>query len=129
MPPQPPPQPELSPRARHLLLELNIQRAHHGAGAMVKDKDLAKSVHAPERDIVDLAGELIDAGHLVMASCDSNNPGRCLLKRGDDLQPALDYLESLHERGVKILSRERRFRDALEAAGAGQLNLPLEEPA
>jgi hypothetical protein len=127
MPPPPSPEPELSPRARALLLELRIQRVRHGPGAMVKDKDLAKSVHVSERDVIDLAGELIDAGYLVPASCDVSNPGRCLLKPGDDLMPAVEYLKVLRSRGVKVLWRRRRFRDALRAAGAGQLNLPLEE--
>lgn len=122
---------EPSPRARGLLLELELQRGRvgGGVGVMVTDKELAKTLRVPVRSIVDLAGELIDAGHLVTASCGANNPGRCLLKRGDDLAPAAKYLKDLRGRGVKVLWRRRRFRDALRAAGAGQLNLPLQEPA
>lgn len=119
----------LSPRARGLLLELELQRGRRGVGVMVTDKELAKMLRVPVRALVDLAGELIDAGHLVTASCGTSNPGRCLLKRGDDLAPAVEYLKVLRGRGVKVLWRRRRFRDALRAAGAGQLNLPLEEPA
>jgi len=129
MPSPPRSKPELSPAARGLLLELQIQRDRHGAAMMVTDKQLAASLRVSVRSIVDLAGELIDAGHLVPASCDTKNPGRCLLKPGDDLTPAREYLKVLRTRGVKVLWRRRRFRDALRAAGAGQLSLPLEEPA
>ena len=127
----PPPSipPDHSPAARGLLLELQIQRVRHGAGVMLTDKQLAATLGLQVRSIVDLAGDLIDAGHIVPASSDTKNPGRCLLKRGDDFAPALAYLKVLDSRGVKILWRRRRFRDALIAAGAGQLNLPLEEPA
>jgi len=123
----------LSPAARSLLLELSMQRGRAGAGVPLTDEQLARLLAMPKRVVIDLARELIGAGHLVVASCDAKAPGRFLLKPGDDLAPARLYLQSLKARGVKVLHRRRQFRRALSAAerqtspdSQGQLSLGLE---
>ena len=125
-------QPDLSPAARSLLLELSVHRGRRGAGVPLTDEMLAAKLRISRRVIIDLALELISAGHLVVASCDSESPGRFLLLPGDDLTPAKHYLQTLETRGIKILHRRKQFAAALANAerqtspdSQGQLSLRL----
>jgi len=122
----------LSPEAQRLLDALRTARDRHGPGQPLTDARLAQAVGVPVRRVIDLAYELIAAGHLVVASCDRIAPGRFLLLPGDDLRPAWQYLRVLESRGRKVFTRLQHFRTALEAAERttavdtrGQLSLGL----
>jgi hypothetical protein len=98
---------------------------------VLPDRELARSARLPQRDIIDLADELLAAGHIVIARC-APPMGRWLLPPGADLAPAREYLAQLHGRGLKVLARERRLRRAIELAEqrrdpetSGQLKLGL----
>ncbi len=126
-------QPEPSLAAQRLRYELELIRARLGVGRMTTDRELARLVGVNVREVVDLAGELLTAGHLVIASCDVRNPGRCLLFPQDDLRLLQVYIDSLSTRAKKILNRRKHLRKARATAERkrqvgtdGQLSLELE---
>lgn len=126
----PPPCGPLSEQAVRLLSVLrSVARGPENA---TPDKRLAELCQVAPRIVVDLAGELLDAGYIVIASC-KPPMGRFLLEPGDDMAPARAYLASLRRRGIRVLRRRRRLASAIEQAEQsravrddGQRALPLE---
>jgi len=116
---------ELSTAAIRLLVALRAAEAY-GPDRALTDRVLAERTRLPVRQVIDAAGELLDAGYLVLARC-TRPPGRYLLQPGDDLAPAHDYLASLRGRALAVFRRRRAVRLALAAyaarAAAGQLTL------
>lgn len=102
------------------------------------DATIASALECPERSIVDLADDLMVAGHLVVARVVAPF-GRWLLIPSRADQAAWDearaYVASLHDRGVKVLARQQHAASALRraesehpapvpAGGQGQLFAP-----
>lgn len=79
------------------------------------DADLAGATGLPERDIVDLAAELLAAGYLVLA----DGRGRWLGTPAE----ARGYIESLGRRAKMILIRRRAVRRAAERHTLGDRSL------
>ena len=125
--------PPCSHDAQALLLALQLHRGRVGVGKPLTDRELAGRIGVAQRAVIDLAAELIEAGYLVIATCDSSAPGRCLLLPTDDLAPVYQYYKDLKDRGVAVLHRARALGAALRAAerqrnpaSNGQLNFALE---
>lgn len=106
--------PPLSPSACELLDYL--RRLAHRPDRSRTDAAIAADLDLPERSIVDLADELLRAGHLVVARV-SAPAGRWLLipeRAGEpEWTEARGYVASLHDRGVKILARQQHAASAL----------------
>lgn len=125
----------LSDAARRVLGYLLDTRADAPQRA-VTDRVISRATRLTERAVIDAAGELLDAGHLVCASCTSP-PGRFVIPAAGnsappDLRPAYEYLRSLRQRALAILGRYRAVRHALNLHESsrsldtrGQLHLPL----
>lgn len=84
------------------------------------DAAIAAALGIPVREIVDLADELLAAGHLVVAEVTAPH-GRWLLAPTADLAPARHYANSLGRRGVSILLRRKHLRRAIARADAARL--------
>lgn len=107
--------PPLATNAIRLLEALTAAQAYAPARALT-DRQLAEACSLPARAIIDAAGELLDVGYLVVASC-GTPPGRWLFSRVHsdpaDLRHARAYLQSLNRRAMRILHRRRTVRDSL----------------
>jgi len=106
-------QTELSTHAVALLEVL--RRAAFLRGLAITDKVLASRIGVPARELIDLADELIQAGHVVVAEV-SDPKGRWLCTRAEDLTAARRYANSLGRRGVRVLRRRKVVRWAIERA-------------
>lgn len=120
--------PRLSPRAARLLAALRDAGAVCPARALT-DRALAQLTDIAQRDIVNVAAELLAAGVLSLATC-APPAGRFVLLDGADLAPAYAYLRSLERRAKAVLARRRDLRLAISAAerrrspdSRGQLSL------
>lgn len=128
--------PPPSPAACELLAYL--RSSAHRPDLAKTDAVIAAALELPERSIVDLADELLQAGHLVVARVVAPF-GRWLLipERADPAawDEARAHVASLHDRGVKVLARqqhaasalrrsEARRPDPLPPGGQGQLFAP-----
>jgi len=110
--------PTLSPPARRLLDYLQLYCC--GPAQAKPDRLIADVLDCPERQIIDLAGELLEAGYMVLASCQSPC-GRYLLDERGDLEPGHEYVRSLRSRALWILRRYKRAKNAVAAAEARRL--------
>jgi hypothetical protein len=108
---------DLSANALALLTLLKAHGATAPARALT-DRQLAPLLDLPERDIIDLAGELLDAGHPVAAVC-TGRPGRFIAERHD----LREYVLSLRRRALKVLRRYSAAKRALQRIESGQLPL------
>lgn len=118
--------PESPPSPNALLLLDYLRRWAPRPELARPDRVIAKALNLPERLIVDLADELLRAGHLVVASC-VHPMGRWLLRPEapeEHWQRARDYVASLKERGVKILARQTHAASALRRTEAARLSPP-----
>jgi len=120
----------LSERACQLLGLLLTWRERMGVGVPVTDDILGHRLGTHPRNVINIAGELLAAGHLILASCDNWAGGRYLLRPGDDLRPAYEHRDALRKRARKILLRRRNLIRAIRRAEAlhepetdGQLHL------
>ena len=87
---------------------------------------IAAALRIPQRIVSDLAGELLDAGHLAIAETGSP-PGLWLLPKhptDTELEAARHYLDSLRARAVEILKRRRAVKRAIETVEAGRRREP-----
>jgi len=106
---------ENSPNASRLL-EILTRQAPCRERA-IPDRELARMIECPERDVIDLATELLAAKHAVIA--ETAPPfGRWLATRMSDLPAARTHANSLGRRGVRILRRRKLLRAAIEATRA-----------
>ena len=118
----------LSEVALRLLKTLREKKAHTPESAIV-DRRLAELMHVKERCVIDAAGELLDAGHLCLATSVSEK-GRFLYE-GDDPAPVEAYLKTLRSRALGILRRrsavKRAWKARRERSGAApaQQSLPF----
>lgn len=98
--------------AVRLLTALRAERATAPERA-ITDARLAELIEAPARDIIDAAGELLEAGYIVCAST-VKPPGRFLILPGGDLAPAISYARTLRSRGVACLRRRKLLMRAVD---------------
>lgn len=98
----------LSPAAIRLLEYLRAVRAHEPATAKT-DAAISEETGIAHRTVIDAAGELLDAGYLVLAG----ETGRYLLLPGGDLAAAHVYMTSLRSRAVQVFRRRRAVRRAI----------------
>lgn len=117
---------EPSELARRLLEVLNQAGAHTWRSAL-RDKHLAVMLGCSPREISELAFECIEAGHLVLASTDSDRGGRFVLPPGANLGPARHYAESLGRRAAKIFRRRTAVLNVIAAAEARGGQAPATE--
>lgn len=120
--------PPLSNPALRLLGVLRQQSAH-APDAALTDERLAALTRLPKRLLVDLAGELLEHGYLVIATC-GPRPGRFLLAPDGDLAPAYRYQHELRGRAIAIMRRRKALSAAIRLAesrrspdSTGQLSL------
>ena len=100
----------LSTDAQRLLHVLQV--CCHARHLAKPDRELAVRLELPERSMVDLADELLAAGHLVIAETIAPM-GRWILDTAQDLAPAKSYDRVLGSRAVKIFRRRRNLRRAI----------------
>lgn len=105
---------DLNTEAARLLDALRMAGATSADHAMT-DARLAERMHVQQRAVIDAAGELLNAGRLVLAGAH----GRWL---GTEAE-ALTYIDSLRRRAVRILQRRSAVKRALRKRH--QLELPL----
>lgn len=121
--------PQLSPAAHQLLLRLRDRNADC-PGRAIPDHELAALTNIPQRDIIDVHGELIEAGFLALAC----GQGRYIARLDGNLHQAEKYCEDLHKRSAKIHARAHKLKANIEAAkrmqrpadSRGQMNLGIE---
>ena len=106
----------LSIAATRLLTSLRARAAPQ------TDAALAVATGLPERDVIDVADELLIAGYLVCATSASPS-GRWL----GTIEHARQYDRVLRMRALKILVRRRHLRQAI-ARARGQLALAFPAP-
>lgn len=108
---------ELSPDAARLLAYLQAYADQRGLART--DRYLAALLRVPIRQVIDLADELIRAGHVVQAEVQPPH-GRWLnrCQTADMVREAQRYAASLHDRGVSILTRRKHLVEAIAAAEA-----------
>ena len=83
--------------------------------APATDAWLADACNLHKRDIIDVAGELLAAGYLVLA----DGRGRWL----GTVEQAAAYLGVLERRAKRIFRRRRAVRNAIDRHRRGQLKL------
>ena len=98
----------LSAEAACLLGALRKHECYRNDKALT-DARLAEICHVPERTVIDLAGELLDHGYLVVARV-TPPYGRYLVLPGDDLSAARNYAEQLVGRVKGAAARARKVR-------------------
>jgi hypothetical protein len=105
---------ELSADARRLLEHL--RRWATEPDRAQTDRELAAVLNLPQRDLVDLADELLRHGHMVIARTGAP-PGRWILLDGDPDQAhwfqAREYAAGLDARAKGIHARAKHAREAL----------------
>lgn len=111
------PAPQLSELAMRLLrlLKRHATERRHA----ITDATIAGMIDVDARKVVDLAGELLDAGHLVVAETTSP-PGRWLVSRVEDLHYARHYGAVLGHRAVANWRRSRTVRRLIDQMAAAQ---------
>lgn len=111
--------PGLSPDA--MRLRDLLRRFAFSPATARTDRSIASDLSIPERVVVEVADELLQAGWLVVARCKSP-PGRWILLDDDTdpahIQEARDYAKQLDDRAIGIHVRAKHARDALAAREA-----------
>ncbi len=128
------PDPQLSDPATRLLRLLK-RHATERRNA-ITDATIAHMIGVDPRQVIKLAGELLEAGHLVVAET-TEPPGRWLISRAEDLHYARHYAAVLGHRAVangRRCSTVRRLVEQLAASEGAEVNgqrwlFPAEEPA
>lgn len=111
----------MTPAARSLAAALRELGATTPARA-VTDAQLARAIDVPHRQVADLAGELLAAGVLVVAST-GEPAGRFVIEPGADLSPALEYLDVLRGRAIAVLTRRAAVKRIIAARQGRQRDL------
>lgn len=98
----------------------------------ITDATIAHMIGVDPRQVIKLAGELIEVGHLVVAET-TDPPGRWLVSRAEDLHYARHYSNVLGHRGVENWRRRSAVRRAIELASSRWGNeqgllFPVDEP-
>jgi len=92
-----------------------LQRHAYKREFALTDRHIAGEMGIPVREVIDLADELIRAGHLVIAET-SPPHGRWLCVPMGDLAAARAYANSLGRRAIKVFRRRKHLRAAIAAA-------------
>ncbi len=101
----------LSPEARRLLDVLRERGADRPEAALT-DSVLAEAIGCRPRDVILHAGELLQAGYLVLATCTGRRKGRFV----GTVNQAERYAEALRRRAGAIRERAEAVESALQAA-------------
>lgn len=101
-------------QAASQLLQL-LKRRHQGIEKAITDEELSTALGVHKREVVDIAGELLDAGFPVLATCNRTKPGRYL---SSDTSEIREHGKNLIKRGIKIIRRGRAVRRAAEKMDA-----------
>lgn len=114
----------LSERARRVLDVLRAANAYSAERALT-DREIAKRARVPQRDVVEITGELLRSRIPVIASCGGSRSGTRgkgrFIERDPDRVDA--YRLALRKRGTRIMLRSSWARDC---AALMQAKRPVE---
>ncbi len=94
------------------IYELLVRHGAYSPERAMTDREIAKAVGCPQRDVIELVELLLDQGIAIVASCGSGGDGKVGRGRYIEREPEhVDaYSKALRRRAVNIFLRARRFR-------------------